>query len=145
MLARLTQAQLSSAHRPLHSDSRAAQRTLLGYDRTLRRELTVLTQDTVSWAAHLAARYSVPVASILASRTGDLERDIALVLVDVAEQIAQRAIADKTAPAAGDDILRQITQRIYARLKAAELAKAKAEQAQQMAELKATLRERGLL
>lgn len=137
MLARLTQAQLSSG--------RAEIAAYQGYDQALRRELTVLTQDAVGWATHLAARYQVPVASVLTSRKGDLERDVALVLVDVAEQIAQRAIANKTAPPEGDDILRQITTRIYARLKAVERAKAKAEQAQQMADLKATLRERGLL
>lgn len=137
MRARLTQAQLSSGRVEINAYQ--------GYDQALRRELTVLTQDAVGWATHLAARYQVPVASVLASHKGDIERDIALVLVDVAEQVAQQAIANKTAPAEGDDILRQITQRIYARLKAVELAKLKAEQAQQMAELKAELRGRGLM
>lgn len=137
MPARPTQAQLSSTRPHIQALATA--------DQALRSELSALTRDAVGWAVHLAARYQVPVATILASRVGDLERDIAVVLVDVAEQVAQRAMADKTTPPIGTDILRTVTTRIYTRLKAAERAQAAREQAQQMADLKATLRERGLL
>jgi hypothetical protein len=133
MRARPTQATQSST-RPLTL-------RLVALDRASRVALSVSTADTVAWAQHVAQRHGVPVSAVLAGGKPALERDIAIALVDAAEQMAQRAMETKATPPDGDDLLRLLTKRIYDRLKARELAKRKREQAEQMAELKAMLKE----
>lgn len=137
MPGRRTQAQTSY--------SRSGVLTLARAEQSLRSELVQIGHDKLSWVQHLAVRLNVPVAQLLRLSTPELEREIALAIADTAEAMAQRAIADKTIIPAKTDMLHQLATRVHTRLKAVELAKAKAEQAEQMAAHKAELRERGLL
>lgn len=123
------------------SNTRPIVLRLVAFDRASRIALSVSTADTVAWAQHIAQRHSVPVSAVLAGGKPALERDIAMALVDAAEQMARRALETKVPPPDGDDLLRLLTRRIYARLQARDLAKRKREQAEQMAELKAMLKE----
>ncbi len=141
---RLTQAQ-QTPERSGTSPMRQADRTLTRADRALRHTLSALTRDTVGWVLHLRSRLTVPSADLLRMGIGDLEREIALILTDAARALADRAIRDKTPIADHDDLLHDLARTIYRQYQAEQRAIAKAEQAAQMADLKATLRERGLL
>lgn len=106
------------------------------YERT---RATVLTREVAGWAQHVAARNNVPIGVVMHSGKKALERDIALALVDAADSVARRALADKETPE-GSDLLHQLARRMYDRLYAIDLAKKKREQKAQMQELREQLK-----